>query len=77
MPEIGQTVSHYRIVETERFPDVPWPQFVRLAELDACTAISFAEFYALAANGKKGRSLSRAKLVRCATTPSPRYRAAG
>jgi serine/threonine protein kinase len=38
--------------ETQRFPEVLRPQFVRLAELDACTAFSFAEFYALAGDDK-------------------------
>ena len=34
--------------EVQRFPDALRPEFVRLAELDACTAIFFALSYALA-----------------------------
>jgi non-specific serine/threonine protein kinase len=42
--------------ETERFPEALRPQLVRLAELDACTAISFAQYYALAGDEKNALS---------------------
>ncbi len=38
--------------EKERLPEVLRPQLVRLAELDACTAISIAEFHALAGDSE-------------------------